>query len=77
MNDTIKTPFLELIEGLKYPIIQGGMGPYGTNNLAAAVARAGALGLISTVGMASGENFDMTKDLNVEPIFGPPQPRND
>lgn len=72
MNETIETPFLELIEGLKYPIIQGGMGPYGTNNLAAAVARAGALGLISTVGMASGENFDMTKDLDVEPIFGPP-----
>jgi enoyl-[acyl-carrier protein] reductase II len=72
MIDTIHTPLLDLIKDLKYPIIQGGMGPYGTNNLAAAVARAGALGMISTVGMASGENFNMTKDLNVEPIFGPP-----
>lgn len=71
-TDTIETPLLDLIEGIKYPIIQGGMGPYGTNNLAAAVSRAGALGLISCVGMASGENFDMTKDLNVEPFFGPP-----
>ncbi len=71
-NDTIHTPLLDLIEGLKYPIIQGGMGPYGTNNLAVAVAKAGAIGLISTVGMASEDNFDMTKDLNVEPIFGPP-----
>ncbi|HEY0090478.1 MAG TPA: nitronate monooxygenase [Candidatus Lokiarchaeia archaeon] len=70
--DTIYTPLLDIIDGLKYPIIQGGMGPYGTNNLAAAVSKEGALGLISTVGMASGENFDMTKDLNVEPIFGPP-----
>ncbi len=70
--DTIETPLLDLIQGLKYPIIQGGMGPYGTNNLAVAVARAGAVGLISCVGMASGENFDMTKDLNVESFFGPP-----
>jgi len=71
-KDTIETPLLDLIEGLKFPIIQGRMGPYGTNNLAAAVARAGALGLISTVGMASGENFDMTKNLKVNSIFGPP-----
>ncbi len=70
--DTIHTPLLELLPDLHFPIIQGGMGPYGTNNLAAAVARAGAVGLISCVGMASGENFDMTKDLNVEPFFGPP-----
>ena len=72
IKDTIHTPLLDIIKGLKYPIIQGGMGPYGTNNLAAAVAKAGGVGLISTVGMASGENFDMTKDLDVEPIFGPP-----
>ncbi|MFO8020112.1 MAG: nitronate monooxygenase [Promethearchaeia archaeon] len=70
--DTIHTELLELIDGLKYPIIQGGMGPYGTNNLAAAVAKGGGVGLISTVGMASEENFNMTKDLDVDPIFGPP-----
>ncbi|MHA1370800.1 MAG: NAD(P)H-dependent flavin oxidoreductase [Promethearchaeota archaeon] len=37
----------------RYPIIQAGMGPYDTTKLAAAVSRAGALGLISTVGMGS------------------------
>ncbi|MGV9205957.1 MAG: NAD(P)H-dependent flavin oxidoreductase [Promethearchaeia archaeon] len=70
--DTFDTQLLELIDGLKYPIIQGGMGPYGTNNLAAAVAKAGGVGLISTVGMAAEEDFDLMKDLDVEPIFGPP-----
>ncbi|HME55125.1 MAG TPA: nitronate monooxygenase [Candidatus Lokiarchaeia archaeon] len=37
----------------KVPIIQAGMGPYDTTKLATAVAKAGALGLISTVGMGS------------------------
>ncbi len=45
-NDMFKT---------RYPIIQAGMGPYDTTKLAAAVARAGGLGLISTVGMGSFE----------------------
>ena len=40
--------------GTKYPIIQAGMGPYSTNNLCIAAAKAGALGLVSTVGMAYG-----------------------
>lgn len=44
------TPFQELFK-TRYPIIQAGMGPYDTTNLAAAVAKAGGLGLISTVGM--------------------------
>lgn len=39
--------------GCKKPIIQAGMGPYDTTNLAAAVSKSGALGLISTVGMGS------------------------
>jgi NAD(P)H-dependent flavin oxidoreductase YrpB (nitropropane dioxygenase family) len=39
--------------GCKKPIIQAGMGPYDTTNLAAAVSKAGALGLISTVAMGS------------------------
>lgn len=72
MNDLIDTPLLQLIEGLKYPIIQGGMGPYSTNNLASEVAKVGGLGIISTVGMSSSENFELTKDLDVESIFGPP-----
>lgn len=45
---------LQEIVGTKYPIIQAGMGPYSTNNLCIAAAKAGALGLISTVGMAAG-----------------------
>lgn len=37
--------------GTKYPVIQGGMGPYSTNRLCAAVANAGGLGMISLIGM--------------------------
>jgi len=50
----IKTPFQEIFK-TKYPIIQAGMGPYNTERLATAVAKAGGLGLISTVGMGSFE----------------------
>ncbi len=39
--------------GLRYPIFQGGMGPYKTENLAIAVSNAGALGVISSIGMAA------------------------
>lgn len=70
--NTIHTELLNLIDGLRYPIIQGGMGPYGTNKLAAAVAKAGGVGLISTVGMSSEDNYEKIKELDVEPIFGPP-----
>lgn len=42
----ITTALCELL-GIKHPIIQAGMGPFGTNRLAIAVANAGALGLIS------------------------------
>ena len=45
----IKTELCEMI-GIKHPIIQAGMGPYSTNNLAAAAANAGALGILSTSG---------------------------
>jgi NAD(P)H-dependent flavin oxidoreductase YrpB (nitropropane dioxygenase family) len=37
--------------GIKYPIIQAGMGPFSNNNLAAAAANAGVLGLHSTSGV--------------------------
>ncbi len=50
----IKTKFHDIFH-TKLPIIQAGMGPYDTTKLAAAVARAGGLGLISTVGMGSFE----------------------
>jgi enoyl-[acyl-carrier protein] reductase II len=42
----IRTQLCELL-GMRHPIIQAGMGPFGTNRLAIAVANAGALGLIS------------------------------
>jgi len=45
----IKTELCELA-GITYPLIQAGMGPYCTENLAIAAANAGALGIISTSG---------------------------
>ncbi|TFG33845.1 nitronate monooxygenase [Candidatus Thorarchaeota archaeon] len=41
------------IIGIRHPILQGGMGPYKTESLAIAVANAGALGVISSIGMAA------------------------
>jgi NAD(P)H-dependent flavin oxidoreductase YrpB (nitropropane dioxygenase family) len=49
----IHTKFQDII-GTKYPIIQAGMGPYSTTNLCTAASKSGALGIISTVGMAAG-----------------------
>ena len=48
----IQTEFQKIF-GTEYPIVQAGMGPYDTTLLAAAVAEAGGLGLISTVGMGT------------------------
>ncbi|MDY6834151.1 MAG: nitronate monooxygenase [Chloroflexota bacterium] len=42
------------IVGIRYPIIQAGMGPWSTSRLCAAVANAGGLGIISTSGLAMG-----------------------
>ncbi|MBD3406291.1 MAG: hypothetical protein GF411_09295 [Candidatus Lokiarchaeota archaeon] len=41
------------ILGIGHPILQGGMGPYKTESLAIAVANAGCLGVISSIGMAA------------------------
>ena len=46
----IKTVLCDLL-GIKYPIIQGGMGPYNTTRLAAAVSNAAGLGTISIPGL--------------------------
>lgn len=43
----LKTKLCDVI-GIKHPIIQAGMGPFGTNNLCIAVANSGGLGLISS-----------------------------
>ena len=47
----IKSRLCDLV-GIKYPIIQAGMGPFGTNQLCVASANAGVLGLISSSGIA-------------------------
>lgn len=46
----IKSRLSEII-GIKYPIIQAGMGPFSNNNLCVASANAGVLGLLSTSGL--------------------------
>ena len=48
----LKSRLCDLV-GIKYPIIQAGMGPFGTNKLCIASANAGVLGLISSSGLAS------------------------
>ena len=48
----IKTRLCDLV-GIKYPIIQAGMGPFSNNNLCVASANAGVLGLLSTSGLFS------------------------
>jgi enoyl-[acyl-carrier protein] reductase II len=52
--EMISTKLCELL-GIQHPIIQAGMGPFGTNRLAIAVANAGALGLISSSALESKE----------------------
>jgi NAD(P)H-dependent flavin oxidoreductase YrpB (nitropropane dioxygenase family) len=46
----INTRLTEML-GTRYPIIQAGMGPWNTDKLCIAAANAGALGIISTVGI--------------------------
>ncbi len=48
----IKSRLCDVI-GIKYPIIQAGMGPFSNNNLCVASANAGVLGLLSTSGLFS------------------------
>ncbi|NLV17732.1 MAG: nitronate monooxygenase [Syntrophomonadaceae bacterium] len=50
----IKSRLCDLV-GIKYPIIQAGMGPFGTNQLCIASANAGVLGLISSSGITTQE----------------------
>lgn len=50
----IKSRLCDLV-GIKYPIIQAGMGPFSNNNLCVATANAGALGLLSTSGLVNPE----------------------
>ncbi|MHA2423882.1 MAG: NAD(P)H-dependent flavin oxidoreductase, partial [Candidatus Thorarchaeota archaeon] len=49
---SLHTKLCDILE-IEHPILQGGMGPYKTESLASAVSRAGALGVISSIGMAA------------------------
>lgn len=42
----IQSPLLKML-GIDYPIVQGGLGPFSTRKLAAAISNAGALGTVS------------------------------
>jgi NAD(P)H-dependent flavin oxidoreductase YrpB (nitropropane dioxygenase family) len=52
----IRTELCDVL-GIDHPIIQAGMGPFGTNKLCIATANAGVLGLISSSGVNSRESM--------------------
>ncbi len=52
--------------GIKYPIIQAGMGPFSYNNLCVAAAKAGVLGLLSTSGLCSKELWPFVYDAFIK-----------
>jgi len=64
----LRTKFHDIFK-TRLPIIQAGMGPYDTTRLAGAVAKAGGIGLISTIGMGS---FDISGlgQFHYSAIFG-------
>ncbi|UCD84539.1 MAG: nitronate monooxygenase [Deltaproteobacteria bacterium] len=62
----IKTELCDML-GIKYPIIQAGMGPFSTNDLCVAAANAGCLGNISTFGMGIGQ---LAWPSLIESLFG-------
>jgi enoyl-[acyl-carrier protein] reductase II len=64
----LKTKFHDIFN-TRLPIIQAGMGPYDTTLLAGVVAKAGGIGLISTIGMGS---FDIASlgQFHYSAIFG-------
>jgi|TARA_Y100000310_G_scaffold332997_2_gene409648 NAD(P)H-dependent flavin oxidoreductase YrpB (nitropropane dioxygenase family) len=56
----IKSPLVDML-GIDYPIIQGGMAPFSTANLAAAVSNAGGMG---TVSIPRGGNPEVIEHLH-------------
>ncbi|MHA1232914.1 MAG: NAD(P)H-dependent flavin oxidoreductase [Candidatus Helarchaeota archaeon] len=69
----IRTVLQEKV-GIKYPIIQAGMGPYSTFHLCAAAAKAGGLGIISTIGMGVG--LSSATPEAASKIFGKGRPKD-
>ena len=61
----IKSRLCDMI-GIKYPIIQAGMGPFSNNNLCVASANAGVLGLLSTSGLFNKEDQPWVYNAFVE-----------
>jgi len=61
----IKSRLTQLL-GIKYPIIQAGMGPFSNNNLCVAAANAGVLGLLSTSGLFNKDDQPWIYDAFVE-----------
>jgi NAD(P)H-dependent flavin oxidoreductase YrpB (nitropropane dioxygenase family) len=51
----LRTDLTEML-GIRFPIIQAGMGPFSNNKLCIATANAGVLGLLSTSGLGTDEN---------------------
>jgi len=70
----IRTELCERL-GIKYPLIQAGMGPFGTNRLCIACANAGVLGLISASALEfkfmSEDTYEMFKRTFEPGIEGP------
>lgn len=60
MASLIKTKICDIL-GIKYPLIQAGVGPHNTVNLAIAVSNSGAMGTVSIPGMAIGPKKAETK----------------
>ena len=69
----LKTKLCDLA-GIKHPIIQGGMGPWKTDDLAVAVAGAGALGIIS-MGPIVMDELSVPDPPGAERIEGTPAER--
>ncbi|MGM0686796.1 MAG: NAD(P)H-dependent flavin oxidoreductase [Promethearchaeati archaeon] len=69
----MKTSLNDMLN-IEHPILQGGMGPYKTENLAIAVSKAGALGVVSSIGMAASLLPDAAP-IDSEKMFGPDPPK--
>lgn len=68
----LHTELCDLLD-IQYPILQGGMGPYKTEDLAIAVTNAGALGVISSIGMAA-TLLPEAAPLDAKRLFGDDPP---
>lgn len=69
----IRTELCNIL-GIQHPILQGGMGPYKTESLAIAIANAGALGVISSIGMAA-TLLPEAAPIDAEYLFGTDPPK--